>query len=69
MHMKYILDTYILIQIDQSLLPTVLSLSLVYVRTKDVIIDYIFNIFQFLENFRIIFSPLLLSSDISHFIH
>jgi hypothetical protein len=55
--MKYILDTYILIQIDQSLSPTVLSLSLVYVRNTDVIIDYIFNIFQFLENFRIICFP------------
>jgi hypothetical protein len=50
MHMKYVLYIYILIQIDQSLLPTVLSLSLIYVRTKDVIIDYIFRIFQFLEN-------------------
>jgi hypothetical protein len=59
---------YILIQIEQSLLSTVLSLSLVYVRIKDVIIDYIFNIFQFLENFRIV-SPLISSSGISHFIH
>jgi hypothetical protein len=66
--MKYILDIYILTQIDQSLLPKVLSLSLVYVRTKDVIIDYILNIFQFHENFRFV-SPLILSSNISHFIH